>query len=132
MTLKPTSNISAILTDTSRSLSLNLNGSFDWGNKDLSVTDTTTATGGASIRRKGIKGIKMEMEFQNVSVGYNRNIDTDVSKMTFNPGTWSFASPQKRLANFPVSIKKVYYKSLTTVSPANSNFKELVRGGIDD
>lgn len=130
MTLKPTSNISAILTDTSRSLSLNLNGSFDWGNKDLSVTDTTTATGGASIRRKGIKGIKMEMEFQNVSVGYNRNIDTDVSKMTFNPGTWSFASPQKRLANFPVSIKKVYYKSLTTVSPANSNFKELVRGAL--
>lgn len=130
MTLKPTSNITAILTDTSRSLSLNLNGSFDWGNKDLSISDTTTATGGASVRRKGIKGIKMEMEFQNISVGYNRNIDTDISKMTFNPGTWSFASPQKRLANFPVSIKKVYYKSLTTVAPANSNFKELVRGAL--
>lgn len=130
MTLKPTSNISASLTDTSRSLSLNLNGSFDWGNKDLSVTDTTTATGGASIRKKGIKGIKMEMEFQNVSVSYNRNVETDMSKMTFNPGTWSFASPQKRLANFPVTIKKVYYKSLSTEAPTNNNFKELVRGAL--
>lgn len=130
MTLKPTSNISASLTDTSRSLSLNLNGSFDWGNKDFSVSDTATATGGASIRRKGIKGIKMEMEFQNLSVAYHRNVDTEVSQLSFNPGTWSFASPQKRLANFPVTIKKVHYKSLSTVAPGNSNVRELLRGAL--
>lgn len=130
MTLSPTSNISASLTDTAKSMSITLNGKFDWGNKDFSVTDTATNTGGAPVRKKGIKGIKMELDFENVSLSYNNNSVTDVQKLTFNPGTWSFASPQKLLANFPVTIKKVYYKSLTTVPPTNTNNKELLRGAL--
>ncbi|MBC7651398.1 MAG: hypothetical protein H7101_06595, partial [Deinococcales bacterium] len=130
MTLMATSNISASLTDTLKSMSINLNGKFDWGDKDFSVTDTATNTDGASVRKKGIKGIKMEMEFQNVSLTYSRNSVTDASDLNFNPGSWSFASPQKRLANFPVTIKKIYYKSLTKVTPTNTNFKELVRGAL--
>ena len=130
MTLSPTSNITASLTDTLKSMSINLNGNFDWGDKDFSVTDTSTFTGGSSIRKKGIKGLKMELDFENISFTYSRNAVTDVSSCNFNPGTWSFASPQKRLANFPVTIKKVYYKSLTTVAPTNTNFKELLRGAL--
>ncbi|MBS4043673.1 MAG: hypothetical protein KGZ59_07635 [Chitinophagaceae bacterium] len=130
MTLSPTSNISASLTDTAKSMSITLNGKFDWGNKDFSVTDTATNTGAAPIRKKGIKGIKMELDFENVSLVYSNNSVTDVQKLTFSPGTWSFASPQKLLANFPVTIKKVYYKSLTTVPPTNTNNRELLRGAL--
>ena len=130
MTLSPTSNITATLTDTAKSMSITLNGKFDWGTKDFSVTDTTTNTGAAPIRKKGIKGIKMELDFENISVSYTNNSVTDVQKLTFSPGTWSFASPQKLLANFPVTIKKVYYKSLTTVPPSNTNYRELLRGAL--
>lgn len=130
MTLSQTSNITASLSDSLKSMSIKLNGKFDWGNKDLSVTDTTTATGTSPIRKKGIKGIKMEMDFENVSLAYTNNSVANTNTLSFNPGTWSFASPQKRLANFPVTIKKVYYKSLTTVAPANTNLKELVRGAL--
>ncbi len=130
ITLFNTSNITASLSDTVKSFSLNLNGKLDWGNKDLSVTDTTTATGGAPVRKKGIKGIKMEMEFQNLTVGYTNNSVANSNTMNFNPGSWSFASPQKRLANFPVSIKDVRYKSLPTVATGNASIKELVRGAL--
>lgn len=130
ITLSPTSNITATLTDTAKSMAINLNGKFDWGTKDFSVTDTSLSTGGAPVRKKGIKGIKMELDFENISVSYNNNSVTDVQKLTFSPGTWSFASPQKLLANFPVTIKDVYYKSLTTVAPTNTNYRELLRGAL--
>lgn len=131
ITLNPTSNITANLSANVKSMAINLNGSFDWGDKDLSVTDTTASTGGsAPVRKKGIKGLKMEMTFQNLSIGYTNNSTTNTNTMTFNPGSWSFASPQKRLANFPVSIKNVHYKSLPTVAGSDPNLKELVRGAL--
>lgn len=130
MTLNPTSNITASLSGNLKTMSIALNGHFDWGNKDLSVTDTSTATGASPIRKKGIKGIRMEMDFENVSLAYTNNSVANTNTLSFNPGTWSFASPQKRLANFPVSIKKVYYKSLSTVANADPNTKELVRGAL--
>ncbi len=130
ITLKQTSTITANLSAAQKNMSINLNGSFDWGNKDLSVTDTTTNTGAAPIRKKGIKGIKMEMDFENLKIAYASDALANTNSMSFNPGTWSFASPQKRLANFPVSIKNVYYKPLTTVASADPNIKELVRGAL--
>ncbi|MCW3073617.1 MAG: hypothetical protein JWP69_686 [Flaviaesturariibacter sp.] len=130
MTLSQTSNITALLSDTAKSIAINLDGDFDWGNKDMSVTDTATATGGAPVRKKGIKGIKMEMAFQNISITYTNNSVANTNTMSFHPGSWSFASPQKRLANFPVSIKDVYYKSLPTVATGNASIKELVRGAL--
>lgn len=130
MTLSQTSNITASLSASLKTVAINLNGSLDWGDKDLSVTDTATNTGAAPVRKKGIKGIKMEMGFENLSLAYTSNSVANTNTLSFNPGSWSFASPQKRLANFPVSIKKVYYKSLSTVTPANTNLKELVRGAL--
>ncbi|MEJ5995972.1 hypothetical protein WG904_16210 [Pedobacter sp. Du54] len=130
ITLSPTSTITASLSNTVKSMTINLNGSFDWGGTDLSVIDTATNTGAAAIRKKGIKGIKFQMDFQNLSLGYTSNSALNTNGMTFNPGTWSFASPQKRLANFPVTVKKVYYKQLTTVAPSDPNLKELLRGAL--
>lgn len=129
MTLLPTSNLSAAITPTSQTLSVNLNGTFNWDNPILNVTDTTTATGGTPIRKKGINGLKMELGFENVGLTYAANSSANTNTLSFAYGNWSFASPQKRLANFPVTIKKVYYRSLTTVDPS-AQVKELVRGAL--
>jgi hypothetical protein len=111
LTLLPTSNINAAISPNLLTLSINLNGTFNWDNPVPSI-----------------KGIKMEMGFENVGLTYTNNSTTNT--LAFNPGTWSFASPPKWLANFPVSIKKIYYKSLSTVAPADPNMKELVRGAL--
>jgi hypothetical protein len=110
MTLLPTSNISANLSPASNSLSINLNGTFNWDNPNI-----------------GIKGLKMELEFENVGLNYTSTPSSN--SLNFNPGSWSFASPPKWLANFPVSIKKIYYKSLATTSLPAPNM-ELLRGKL--
>lgn len=110
LTLLPTSNISANLSPNSNSLSINLNGTFNWSNPSFTI-----------------KGINMEMGFENVGLTYAFNSTSNT--LSFNPGTWSFASPPKWLANFPVSIKKVYYKPQTTASLTSPNM-ELLRGAL--
>ena len=47
------------------------------------------------------------MDFENVGLNYTNTSNTNT--LTFNPGSWSFASPPKWLSNFPVTIKKIYY-----------------------
>jgi hypothetical protein len=123
MTLDPTSNITALISPNLKQLSVSLNGSFKWDNPNLVPPAASSA-----FRALGIQGIKMEMDFENIGLVYKHTTSSD--SLTFSPGTWSFASPQKFLANFPVSIKKVYYKSLSTVAPSNSNSKELFRGAL--
>lgn len=111
LTLLPTSNITASISPNLLSLAINLNGTFNWDNPVPSI-----------------KGIKMEMGFENVGLTYTNNSTTNT--LAFNPGTWSFASPPKWLANFPVSIKNIHYKSLPTVAPTDPNSKELLRGAL--
>ena len=135
MVLSQTSNITAILSDTIISASITLNGNFGWDNPILAIppgSDTVMNGGGGTVtvRSKGIKGIKMEMDFQNLSLLYTNNRVANTNTCTFNPGTWSFASPQKRLSNFPVTIKDVRYKSLSTKPTADPNWKEMVRGAL--
>ncbi|MCK9280244.1 MAG: hypothetical protein M0P71_06465 [Melioribacteraceae bacterium] len=110
MTLLPTSSISANLSPNSNTLAINLNGTFEWDNPNFPI-----------------KGIKMEMGFENVGLNYFYSSTTNT--LSFNPGSWSFASPPKWLANFPVSIKKVYYKSLTKASLPTPKM-ELLRGAL--
>jgi len=110
MTLLPTSSISANLSPNSNTLAINLNGTFEWDNPNFPI-----------------KGIKMEMGFENVGLNYFYNSTTNT--LSFNPGSWSFASPPKWLANFPVSIKKVYFKSLTKASLPTPKM-ELLRGAL--
>lgn len=111
ITLLPTSNISAAITQNAKTVSINMNGTFKWDNPNFSTLGST-----------GVKGVKMELGFENVGLNYTSN--SSGSNLDFSPGSWSFASPQKFMANFPVSIKKIYYKSLTKVSP------ELMRGAL--
>ena len=111
LTLLPTSNITAAISPNLITLSINLNGTFNWDNPVPSI-----------------KGIKMEMGFENVGLTYTNSSTTNT--LAFNPGTWSFASPPKWLANFPVSIKNIKYKSLPTEAPADPNSKELLRGAL--
>ncbi|MFA7289146.1 MAG: hypothetical protein WC055_09720 [Melioribacteraceae bacterium] len=112
ITLLPTSNISAVISPSSKTFSINLNGTFKWDNPNFSTPSIASA----------LKGVKMELGFENVGLIYKNTPSSDSLK--FIPGNWSFASPQKFLANFPVSIKKVYYKSKTKISP------ELLRGAL--
>ncbi len=112
ITLLPTSNISAAITPTTKSASINMNGTFSWDSPNFPSV-------GSSIP---VKGVKMELDFENVGLNYTST--SSASSLDFNPGSWSFASPQKFMANFPVSIKKVYYKSLNKTSP------ELLRGAL--
>jgi hypothetical protein len=125
--LNPTSNITASLSSGTVSVSMTLNGSFIWNSPDLKPTSNNIG-GSLQINTGGIKGIKMEMDFENVSLSYSYAFNTETDNLTFNCGNWSFASPQKRVANFPVTIKKIYYKSLTTTS--SGNIKELLRGAL--
>ena len=112
MTLSPTSNITATKTPTLLTLSINLNGSFKWDDPVPTV----------------IKGIKMEMDFENLGLVYKSDPAETNNSMTFNCGSWSFASPQKFMANFPVTIKNIRYQSLTTVSTTPR--KDLIRGKV--
>jgi hypothetical protein len=120
MTLDPTSNITAVITPTLKTFSIMLDGSFSWDNPDFSSPGVAAAFQAL--------GIKMEMDFEGVGLTYKNTPSSD--SLTFSPGSWSFASPQKFLANFPVQIKKIYYKSLTTVNPTTPGVKELVKGAL--
>ena len=77
MTLSPTSNITATKTPTLLTLSINLNGRFKWDDPVPNV----------------IKGIKMEMDFENLGLVYKSDPAETNNSMTFNCGSWSFASP---------------------------------------
>lgn len=72
---------------------INLNGDFEWANINIGP----------------VKNVKMKMAFQDVGLAYDNS--TSTNNFTFNKGTWSFASPPKFLANFPVSIKNINFKT---------------------
>jgi len=115
MTLLPTTNITAVITPTLKTFSIMLNGKFKWDNPTFPSPFNTLK-------------VNMELDFENVGLTYKNTPSTDSLK--FSPGSWSFASPQKFLANFPVSIKKIYYKSKSTVPSGSANVKELLRGEV--
>jgi hypothetical protein len=129
MTLKSTSNITATKSSNVITLAIKLNGTFGWDNPNLSAP-VLNAPSTTPTRSNGIKGVKMELGFENLGLTYTNNSSSNTNTATFNLGTWSFASPQKLLANFPVSIKNIRYKSLSTVTPSDPAWKELLRGAL--
>jgi hypothetical protein len=88
--LANTSSINLTL-NSSTKFDINLNGEFEWANINIGP----------------VKNVKMKMDFQNVGLNYDNS--TGTNNFVFNKGTWSFASPQKFLSNFPVSIKNVKF-----------------------
>lgn len=129
MTLSPTSNITATKTPNLLTLSILLNGFFKWDHPDLAAP-VINLINSPPTRALGIKGVKMEMAFENLSLTYKNYSVPNVDSTSFNVGNWSFASPQKFLANFPVTIKHFRFKKLPTVPPADANMKEVFRGQI--
>ncbi len=65
----------------------------------------------------------MGLGFQNIQMNYNSSLPTQ--KFQFNAGTWSFASPQKFLANFPVTIDNIGFNTLTNAP------NQLVHGKLN-
>jgi hypothetical protein len=94
LTLKETSIIALTLSKTEKKFSITLNGQVGWNDQEIQVPSTT----------KKIK-VDFGVKFENVKFEYNDNAAP--KKINFNKGTWSFASPQKKLSGFPISIKDI-------------------------
>ncbi|MDP3312042.1 hypothetical protein [Lutibacter sp.] len=96
MTLAQTSNIVAYVDKNKKTFNTMLNGNFVWNNVKLGP----------------VKNVNMNLGFQGIAMNYDSSLASN--KFTFNAGAWSFASPQKFLANFPVTIDNIGFKQLTT------------------
>ena len=131
MALDQTSNITALFSTDSIMLAIALNGSFTWKNPILVPAPLDTIINGLNtpVRAHGINGLSMELDFEDIGITYKHYPGGTPYSLDFSYGNWSFASPQKLLANFPVTIKNVRYKSLTKATLANPNI-ELLKGAI--
>lgn len=87
---------------------LKLNGEFEFANINLG----------------NIKNVNMKMTFQNLKLDYDENRSQQAGKLNIDAGQWSFASPQKSIAKFPITIKNIKYEKRT----AQGN--ELLRGAL--
>ncbi|HSQ47514.1 MAG TPA: hypothetical protein VLM44_11430 [Lutibacter sp.] len=96
MTLAQTSNIVAYVDKNKKTFNTNLDGNFVWNNVKLGP----------------VKNVNMNLGFQGIAMNYDSSLASN--KFTFNAGAWSFASPQKFLANFPVTIDNIGFKQLPT------------------
>lgn len=75
------------------SFSCDLSGDFEWSHINIGpVHDVVLGVG-----------------FEDLSIGY----DVSANKFDFDPGTWKFASPQKSVHKFPVTIDDIKWKALT-------------------
>lgn len=88
LTLDTTSSLKLKLGRAASSFNLELNGRFEWNDIDVGP----------------IKNVKLATKFQGMKLAYS-----DTSAMTFAIGKWSFASPPKWIANFPVTIEDVKF-----------------------
>ncbi len=87
---------------------INLNGETGWN-------DATLTVGGKSIT------LDLSPEFENMRMSFDDSLSTPFG---YNAGDWSFASPQKKLAKFPITIDKVKY------TPATVQGNEMFRGKL--
>lgn len=96
MTLAQTSNIVAYVDKNKKTFQTILDGNFVWNDVKLGQ----------------VKHVNMNLGFQGIAMNYDSSLSNN--KFTFNAGAWSFASPQKFLANFPVTIDNIGFKQLST------------------
>ncbi len=107
MNLNNTSNITAYIDKNKKKFDLTLNGSYIWDNVNLGST---------------IGEVDMEMDFEGIKMHYDTS-STD-EELTFNTGTWSFASPAKKMSGFPITIEEISYRRLPGAGA-------LLRGSLD-
>ncbi|MBT8219433.1 MAG: hypothetical protein KJP00_06400, partial [Bacteroidia bacterium] len=89
--LEPTSMITAYKQDTVKYFGMNLDGSLAYVDKKLGP----------------LKNINMEFGFQGLGFEYS-NLDS----LTFDLGTWSLASPQKKAHGFPLTVNSISFDPL--------------------
>jgi len=95
MTLDETSNLSGYFDKDKKTFSMDLNGDFTWEDAEIGP----------------VKNINMELGFEGVGFDYDSSLAAN--KLSFDSGNWAFASPQKKMANFPVTIDNIEYNSMT-------------------
>ncbi|GAK93415.1 hypothetical protein JCM19298_2134 [Nonlabens ulvanivorans] len=93
MELTPTSNIMAWVDKNKKTFDIDLNGTFVWDDVELGP----------------VKNVNMELGFQGIEMNYDSSLSNN--KFAFEPGTWAFASPQKMLSNFPVTISNIDFET---------------------
>ncbi len=86
--------------------------SYTWAKKKKAKGNTTMhvmLAGKFSIEKKIGKFVDaaLEMDFENLGFCYDNKKDTN--KFEFYKASFSFASPQKKLAGFPISIKHIEF-----------------------
>ncbi len=99
LTLEPTSHIIAYVDKNKRTFESNLTGDLLWDDKQIGP----------------VKHINFDIGFENITFNYNSSL-ADGNKMLFEPGHWTFASPQKFVADFPVSIERIYFTPMNVAS----------------
>lgn len=104
LTLDPTSLLSVTLNTNTTSFDLALNGTFD--------LDDVKIGNKVKVKLKDLK-------FQDLKMSWREG-----NAMTFKAGKWSFASPPKWLANFPITIDSISF----VTSPAAQG--EVLRGAL--
>ncbi|MBU3742506.1 MAG: hypothetical protein FGM24_09515 [Candidatus Kapabacteria bacterium] len=109
LTLQPSSALTMTIKKGRKKFNLLLNGEMGWNSVNLQIGQKTV-------------NLDMAPDFENMRLFYDDSIG---SKMNFNHGDWSFASGQKKLAKFPISIDKVKF---STPSPQGS---EVVRAKLE-
>lgn len=108
LTLLPTSSLTMTISKAKKKFALVLNGKLGFNAIELQVGQKKVT-------------IDLSPDFENMGVSY-----TDSVKHTFDYsiGDWSFASTQKKIAKFPITIDKVKFVKLTPVGA------ELMRGKV--
>lgn len=96
MNLEETSNLSGYFDKDKKTFTMDLNGDFTWEDAEIGP----------------VNEINLEIGFEGVGFDYDSSLASN--KLTFDSGNWSFASPQKMMANFPVTIDNIEYNEMTT------------------
>lgn len=106
--IEPTSTLTMNLKKGRKKFMINLNGEAGWSDATLQV---------------GSKTITLDLapDFENMRMFYD---DSLAKPFGYDAGDWSFASPQKKLAKFPITIDKVKFDQATPQG------NELFRGKL--
>jgi hypothetical protein len=103
--LAQTSSIVAYVDKNKKTFDMNLDGSLSWGTVNLGP----------------VKDVNLGLDFEGLGMDYDSSKGEN-DQFGFNIGSWAFASEQKFLANFPVTIDKIGFVAL----PSQPN--QLMRG----
>ncbi|MEP3968275.1 MAG: hypothetical protein ABJM08_04630, partial [Nonlabens sp.] len=95
-TLDETSNLSGYFDKDKKTFTMDLNGDFAWEDATVGPVDQ----------------INMALGFEGLGFDYDSSLSSN--KLSFDAGNWAFASPQKKAANFPVTIEEIKFNQMPT------------------